>query len=252
MKLKLICCEVFFRMACLTASQSENTVDLEFTPLKAHTEADDLRSKIQAAIDRTEAEGGDYDAIVLGFGLCGNSVAGIKARNLKLVIPRAHDCCTIFLGSRHKFVQNFGDRLSAKWSSHGYLERTGDYFGGTELAKSYGFSREYDELVEQYGEENAQFVWETLHPKLPDQDKIYIRVEPFELFGFFEKFQQKVREEAEDGQEPKIQVLDGSIRLMSKLLNGEWDDEYLVVQPGKSIQPVYDMEQIICEGSAGE
>ena len=247
MKLKLICCEVFFRMACLAASQSVNTVDLEFTPLRAHTEADDLRTRIQEAIDRTETADNQYDAIVLGFGLCGNSIAGIKARGLKLIVPRAHDCCTVFLGSREKFVHNFKDRLSAQWSSHGYLERSGDYFGGTELSKSIGFSREYEDLVEQYGEENAKFVWETLHPVLPEQEKIYIRVEPFELFGFFEKFQEKVRSDTEQGKEPEILVLDGSIRLICKLLNGEWDDEFLVVHPGKSILPVYDMDRIICE-----
>jgi hypothetical protein len=244
MKLKFICCEVFFRMACLAASTSPNTVTFEFTPIKADTVSDELRAMIQAMIDRTEEEG-DWDAIILGYGLCGNGTEGLRAKRLKMVIPRAHDCCTIFMGSADKFLEHFENRLGAEWSSHGYLERGSKYLGDTELGRRMGYDREYKDLAEQYGEENAKMIWETLHPTGADQKNIYIRVEPFESLGFFEKFTQMAREEAAETGAPRdMEVLEGSMRIIRKLVDGVWDDEFLVVEPGAEIEPSYDLRKV--------
>ena len=49
-------------------------------------------------MDRTPE--GVYDAILLGYGLCGNGLAGVTARHTRLVLPRAHDCIGILMGSR--------------------------------------------------------------------------------------------------------------------------------------------------------
>jgi hypothetical protein len=132
-------------------------------------------------IDKADSED-VYEAVLLGYGLCGNSTAGLKARRQPLVIPRAHDCCTLFLGSREKFAEHFGKRLSSQWSSHGYLERSVEYLGGTETGRNIGYDREYADLVEQYGEENAEYIWETLHParNIGKDERIYIDVAPFD------------------------------------------------------------------------
>ena len=38
----------------------------------------------------------------------------------------------------------------------------------------------------------------------------------------------------------------GDLRLFRMLTNGEWnDDEFLVLEPGQSIQPNYDWDRII-------
>lgn len=164
MKLKLICCEVFMRPVCLAVARSAHTFDLEFTRLNSHVSPDAMRKLIQDKIDEA---GFSYDAVLLGFGLCGNSTAGLRAGTIPLVIPRAHDCCTIFLGSRKRFLEYFGNNLSVEWSSDGYMERGGgDYLRETELGRLLGVDNEYEELAEKYGEDNAKFIWETLHPEM--------------------------------------------------------------------------------------
>jgi len=40
-------------------------------------------------------------------------------------------------------------------------------------------------------------------------------------------------------------VLEGSSRLLRKLIHGEWDDEFLVVPPGKRVVGVYDWEEVV-------
>jgi hypothetical protein len=244
MKLKFICCEVFFRMACLAVSTSKNTVDFEFTPIKADTVSAELRAMIQSIIDKTEEED-EAEAIILGYGLCGNGTEGLRANKLKMIIPRAHDCCTIFMGSVEKFLEHFESRMGVEWSSHGYLERGSKYLGDTELGKRMGYDKEYVDLVENYGEENAKMIWETLHPSDPNQNKVYIRVEPFDELDFFEKFMEEVREEAaETGIERDVDILEGSMRLIRKLVDGDWDDEFLVVAPGTEIEPSYDLRKV--------
>lgn len=251
LRLKLICCDALFRMACAAAARSRNVVDVVFTKLQSHTEPDKLRKEIQGLIDAAEADA-EYDAVLLGYGLCGNSTAGLAARSRKLVIPRAHDCCTIFMGSRKKFEDNFGDRLSAQWSSHGYLERSHDYIGGTDLGKGLGFDRDYEALVEQYGEENAEYIWETLHPahSIGKDERIYIDVKPFDSpeYGDFHfiKYESAVMSEEESlTKPPQIQRIEGSSRLVDMLLDGEWGDDFLIVPPGATIMPVYDMERVV-------
>ena len=125
MRLRLIGCEVYSRLAYKAAATSENTIDMIFTKLQSHVEPGQLKEEIQGLIDSTP---GDYDAILLGFGLCGNSTAGLKARTVPLVIPRAHDCCTIFLGGREAFQEHFGQTPSAQWYTACYYERLGNWY----------------------------------------------------------------------------------------------------------------------------
>jgi hypothetical protein len=276
--MKLICCDVLFRMACRAAAISRNIIDIEFTRLQSHVEPAVLRKEIQGLIDKAEAEG-VYEAILLGYGLCGNSTAGLRARGRPLVIPRAHDCCTLFLGSRENFAENFGGRLSAQWSSHGYLERSHDYSGGTDLNKGIGLDKDYAALVEQYGEENAEYIWETLHPahNVGKGERIYIDVPPFDNPGgacgesaataecasgaavvpddsdfHYMRYEKAVTDEAKAGADssagaaqPVIQRIKGSTRLVDMLLDGEWGEDFLIVPPGMSIAALYDMEQVM-------
>jgi len=242
MKYKLICCEVFLREACLAIVGTPNVVDPEFTPKGAHESSNELRKIIQEKIDTVEKNGG-YDAILLGFGLCGNSTAGITARSIPLVIPRAHDCCTIFLGSRHKFMEHFKDNLSAEWSSAGYMERgeKDSYLRESDTGKLLGLDKAYEEYVEQYGEENARYIWETLHPKNESNELIYIKIPETEHLGYLQKLETYAKEIGKT-----VKVLDGDMRLIRDLVNGDWNQEdFLVVPPGETIKPVYDYDTII-------
>ena len=126
MKLKLICCEVFLREACLILSNSPHTIDPEFTPKGSHDNPAQLRKLLQDKINSIPSSAG-YDAVLLGYGICGNATAGLTAGSVPLIIPRAHDCCTILLGSRERFVECFQKNLSAEWSSAGYMERGENY-----------------------------------------------------------------------------------------------------------------------------
>jgi hypothetical protein len=242
MKLKLIACEVLTREIGYCAAQSPHTLDIEFTKKDAHDNADNLRTIIQDKIHA--ADGQDYDAILLGIGLCGNSTAGIKSEKTKIIIPRAHDCCTIFLGSRQRFQELFQNRPSTPFTSAGYMERgTSLMHDSSDFAKGQGLQQSMEEYAAIYGEENARYLWETLHQNTEEQNKdiVYIEIPELAHLGFADKCKDWAKLENKNFvKEP------GSIELIHKLLSGDWnEEEFLTVIPGEAIEPVYDWDQII-------
>lgn len=240
MRYKLICCEVFLREACFAISLSPHTVDPEFTEKAAHDMPNQLKELLQEKINKAE-ECGYYDAILLGFGLCGNGTVGLKSSKVPLIIPRAHDCCTIFLGSREKFLEYFRDNLSAEWTSAGYMERGESYTRETDTTKMLGLDMEYEKYVELYGEDNAKYLWEILHPAPVSDELTYIDTPETTHLNFIEK----IKEEAQ-GSNKKLRILPGNTRMIHKLIMGDWDEkDFLIVMPGKEIKGVYDQEKVV-------
>jgi hypothetical protein len=245
MLLKLICCNVFQREACLAIAYSPHTIDPEFLELGEHAQPDRLRQTIQARIDAVEQQAKTYDAVLLLYGLCGNAGIGLHARSTRLVIPRAHDCCTILLGSRERFRQHFEHNLSAPFSSVGYLER-GDYFLRTDLGDGQiHYGDQYAALVEQYGEDNAKYIWESLHPEGLEPsgtDAVFIEIPETACLGGGDEFRAKVEAEGK-----QYRSLEGDIRLIRGLIDGDWNpDEFLIVESGQQTAGVYDWQEVIC------
>lgn len=239
MRLKMISCEVFARLVYSAAARSSHIIDMEFTALRSHTKPEQLRNEIQAIIDRTPDK---YDAILLGYGLCGNGTAGLKARRVPLVIPRAHDCCTIFLGSRSSFLEYFGRTPSARWSSFCYYERLGGWeHDGAMAGAAEGRNWCMEELAAKYGQENAEYIMEMLKVKDDVGFLTFIELPGFENEAVKESF---IRYAAENGKEPRF--VPGSTRLVDMLLSGCWnDDEFLTVPAGAETKPIYDHDRVI-------
>ncbi|MEI8194931.1 MAG: DUF1638 domain-containing protein [Phycisphaerae bacterium] len=244
MLLKLISCNVFLREACWCIARSPHVVDPEFTELGEHVHAPRLRELIQGRIDAAENSGKAYDAILVLFGLCGNATVGLQARKIPLVIPRAHDCCTILLGSKARFQEHFGATPSTLFSSSGYFER-GNYFLRTgDDAPTVQMGDAYAELVKQYGQEDADYVWQTMHPKSEnptDNRAVFINLPQTTELGIEARFQAKAQEEGK-----QFVSLPGDIRLIENLLFGKWDAaEFLTVKPGQATAGVYDFDQVL-------
>lgn len=252
---KLISCNVFQRELCAALAGQPGLVDPEFLALGLHERPELLRTALQERIDLVSAAsdaatgtpaawGGvaekTYDAILLGYGLCGNGLAGLQARTIPLVLPRAHDCCTLLLGSRAAFIEHFGESLSASWSSAGYIERGATYFRSSDMGVNIGYGLEYADLVAKYGEENAVFVWETLHPVIEETTLRFIETDETAALGYAEQMRVRAADEGKD-----FVLYRGSSRLLKALIAGGWDEEeFLIVPPGAKVEPSYDHKRI--------
>ncbi len=253
MHLKLIGCEVFTREVCHCVARSPHIVDIEFTAKDSHDNPESLRQIIQTKIDAC-AESRNYDAILLCFGLCGNSTLDLQAREIPIVIPRAHDCCTLFLGSKSQFKDHFGDKPSSRFTSTGYMERGGDSFAHdpSDVARVMGFGKTYDDYVREYGEDGAKYIWETLHSAYEKLDEdntiIFIDIPETSHLGFASKCEEQARAEGKE-----FVRLPGSIALIEKLIFGDWNEnDFLVVKPGHRIIGIYDWDEIVDAKEVGK
>ena len=169
MRLKLIACEVLYRELCAVVARSVNQVDLEFLPKGLHDLGSGrMRARIQEAVDG--AAGGPYEAVLLGYALCGNGLAGLEARSVPLIVPRAHDCITLFLGSRKRYREYFDSHAGVYFQTSGWIER--GQGSGTQLSWA------FDDLVERYGEEDARYIYQELTKHYRQFAFIEMGVEP--------------------------------------------------------------------------
>lgn len=237
LRIKFICCDVFARLAYAAAAVSPHIVDLELLPMLAHMEPAKLRAELQSRIDQIES--GTYDKLVLGYGLCGNATAGLKAA-ISMVMPRVHDCCTLFMGSREKFLQVFGENLSTRWCTCGYYERC--YRDGLrDEYENYRTNPEYIKLLDEYGEENAEYVWHTLHPPVETKEAVYIKLDGFEYGDSQSGYQAQIEQMGK-----KVRVEAGNAEWFFRLVNGPWEvNDFLEIIPGESVMPVYDMSEVV-------
>lgn len=220
MRLKLIACSVFLREISELIAVSANRVDPVFFELGRHEKPDELRTEIQAELDRTK---GAYDAVALLFGLCGNTAAGLRSDKYTLVIPRAHDCALLLLGNRIAHREHFGANPSRSYDCIGYLERRRNL----ETA-------EYETHVEEFGREEADFLREQLHGKENEDERIFIVTPPCASIPL--------------ERPPEIRYRDvaGDMRLLKMLIDGDWPDEaFLTIPPGKRIKAMYDLDRVM-------
>lgn len=236
-RFKALICEVLARQAYYVAAFSPNVIDIELVSKGLHTEPDKLRAFLQGRLDAVEA--GRYDAVLLGYGLCSNSIAGISCARATMVVPRAHDCITLYLGSGERYATEFRGTPGTYWFTPDYIERGGD---GDRIplgadADSKDLSKTYQEYVSKYGQDNADYLMEVMGAwKQHYKRAAYISTAEMTL----PDYQGEVRDLAERrGWE--YQCLNGSLVIIRDLLEGRWDEErFLTVAAGQTIAPTYD------------
>lgn len=235
MKLKLIACKVLFRELSRLAAESENQIDVTWLRQGYHNVPEKLRALLQAEIDAVESgedphsndlREEDFDAILIGYGLCSNAAAGLTARRHRLVIPRAHDCITLFLGGKERYAELFETIPGCFWYTQSWIECAA-------MPCRAGQERQRREFEAQgYDEETIDYLLEELGGLEHYSSAAYIRMpgERGEDGPAFTK-------EAADYFGWQYHELTGSPRLLEKLVAGDWNEEdFLVLEPGETAE----------------
>ena len=234
MRLKLISCEVLFREMCDACAHSPHQVDVEFLPKGLH----DLGGKpmavrIQEVVDRTPE--GVYEAILLGYGLCGHGLDGLTSRHTPLVLPRAHDCIALLMGSGARHQAYFEDNPGTYYRSTGWLERGK---GLQQLTpNTVGFDESLEAMISKYGQDNGSYLYEEMTRYRSNYRKLTFIETGLEAGGKF------IAEAAAEAMEKSwiFERLTGDLAWLRRLVDGEWAEaEFLVTAPGERIAPSYD------------
>ncbi len=241
MRIKVLSCSVFARLVYLQAASSPHIVDVELVDQGLHDNARVLRTELQRQIDAVDAAA--YQAIVLAFGLCNRSLEGLQARDIPIAIPRAHDCITIYLGSRDRYNAEFSATPGTYYYSDDYLERQSvSSAKGRRISMGVGTGIEddYEALVAKYGEDNAQYLLEVMGGWQQHYQRAAYIETGSETDGRYRA--QAQEDAAKYGW--RFEQLVGNMTLVRRLLAGDWDDDFLVVQPGQRIVATHDRQVI--------
>lgn len=243
MRIKCLGCDALARMIYLSAAQSPHIVDVSLFQLGLHRKPADLQMRLQAEIDAAQGQG--YDAVAMAYGLCGKSTNGLVARDVPVVVPKAHDCITLFLGSRERYEEQHQKAPGTYWYALDYIER-GSQGGekvvlGSSMDDGRSIETVYEEYVAKYGRDNADYLMEVMGAWRSH----YERAAFIDLgIGNSQVVEGQAREEAAR-RGWNFERITGDIVLIRRLLTGDWDKDFVVLQPGQKLGMAYD-DEIIC------
>jgi hypothetical protein len=213
------------REAYFCAARSKNIIDVVLMQQGLHNEPEKLRCQVQKALERTaDVQGRDYDASLLGYGLCSNGIVGLSAK-ITVVVPRGHDCITLLLGSKEKYQEYFDSHRGVYWFSPGWIET--DTQPGKER-----YEYTLKQYIEKYGRDNAEYLMQVEQGWMKEYNwATYID------WGFA-----NAREEKEYTRSCaeflgwNYDEIKGDPSLIQRLLDGEWtESDFLIVRAGQKI-----------------
>ncbi len=233
LRLHVIACPVFQRELELLAVEAKTRLEFRHLKMGLHEgSAGDLRTALQKAIDGVGS--GQGDAIVIAYGLCNRGVVGLQARELPVVIPRAHDCIGMLLGSSRSYLAQLEAQPGTYFQSAGWLEnspangdiRRQDFTFGPNA----NVTRE--QLIEKYGEDNADYLLEQFNHFTRYYERLLYIATPV---PGSEKWEATAKEIAR-GRGWKFERLPGDLGWLRRLVGGEWNDrEFLTLRPGERV-----------------
>ncbi len=215
---KIIACQVVIEE--LLPLLPEGT-DYETLDLGLHVNPDKLRATLQEKIDGASKETG---TILLGYGLCSRAVVGLRSEKCSLVVPCVDDCIGIFLGSREAYLKQAKAEPGTYYLTKGWIEAGDNLFG------------DHNQMMKRYGSEQAEALIKRM---LQNYTRlVFINTGQWEV----ERYRRYSRDMASRFG-LRFEEIEGSKTLVTKMVNGPWDEDLVVVSPGQPIS-----YEIFCEG----
>jgi len=189
-------------------------VTAEVLDFGLHRTPEKLREALQESIDKNC---GDADTILLGYGLCSMGVVGLTAPTCTLVVPRVDDCIAIFLGSNGAYRKQSEKEPGTFYLTKGWIEvcDTPD--------------DEYNRLIERYGQKRADRVMGVMFQHYTRL--LYIDTGQADQ----ERYRDSARLNAKR-LNLRYEEIPGSVALIRKMIDGPWDDDFVVARPGEKIK----------------
>jgi hypothetical protein len=173
-----------------------------------------MKGVVQEEIDRADQWEGDY--IILSYGLCSNGIVGVKSKSHSIVIPRVHDCITLFLGSWDKYMEEHKKEPGTYYLTKGWIEEEKSPIGI------------YKEYCQRYDKETAEWV-------IKEELKNYTRIA---LVDMGVELSETHREHAKENARflhLRYEEIKGSLEFFEKMLRGLWDKDFIVLKPGEEV-----------------
>jgi len=223
-RIALLACRVFEREIALHTAGASHIAETRFFEVGLHDRPDKLRETLQEALDGLDARE-DIDAVVLAYGLCGCGTAGLRAHRHKFVIPRAHDCIAVFMGSKESYAAQQQRCPTCYYYTPGWnRERR---VPGPERLESLRA-----ELAKQFDEDNVDFLLETEREAWALHDTVF----------YIDLGTDDAETEAEYASRCaawlgwRFERMRGDPALLRDMLWGNWDAQrFQIIEPGSQL-----------------
>jgi hypothetical protein len=225
-RIALLACSVFESEIAMRIADHPNVVVQQQYEIGLHDHPETLRKTLQEAIDAMDSRD-DIDAIALLYGLCGCGTAGLLARHHRLVIPRAHDCITVFMGSKEKYGAHQRSCPSCYYYTPGW-NRSRRVPGPEKLEAM------KEELNQRFDPEDVEFLLESEC----DQWKLHDTATYLDLGTSDAQAEAEYAAACAKWLGWKFEHLPGDPRLLEDLLAGNWNDaeRFQIIEPGEQLQ----------------
>jgi hypothetical protein len=249
LRLKMIACKALYREVSLLTANCENYVDVTYIKQGLHDTPKILNDTLNSEIAKIDAGddihstkpeyGRDFDAILLGYGLCSNGIVGLSSKKYPIIVPRSDDCIALFLGSYEKYKQEYDKNSGTYWYTASWIENSNMPSESTRKEM-------YKHYVKKYGEDNADFLLENMLSIKNYSRAAYVSWDALD----FPQYEQYTQDAAEYyGWE--YEKIKGSPQLLADFIEGNWDDRFLVAPPNHKIVADYGTSVVKCEKCSG-
>lgn len=153
----------------------------------------------------------------------------------------------VFLGSKERYAAFSQQNVGTYLYSPGWIERDIDPADVTDgITTQLGMNKSYEAYVEEFGEENAEYIMEMLGGYEQSYSKVaFINTK----VGNIAYYRKKLKEKAESVNWIPAEI-EGDNALLLRFLNGDWDEnDFAVILPQHKIVATYD-DDIIGHASA--
>ena len=190
---------------------NKHGIDTLMVEYALHMLPDALRERLKGIV--AEAKG--YDTILFGYGLCSNGTASLGSHEHTLVVPKVHDCISILLGSRYLYDREFAEFPATYYLSKGWIDQKA------------GPLDSYKEYLGKYDESTAKWLIEMEYAN-------YKRVVYIHTVEAPDRYIEHAKEVA-DFLGVAFEEREGSLKLLEKLIAGNWDREFIINPPGQIV-----------------
>jgi hypothetical protein len=213
------------------ASRSPHRVDIDFIDQGLHEFPGKLKQELLQALGRPKA--GEYDYVLLNYGLCGNGTLGITHGELPVVIHAVHDCIPLLFGDSAAHREYTFGRPGTFWYSGGWI----DGFplpGGEDYRSKYRefYGRDINDaqrdsiermLMQNYT--HLSFIrWDELGEKVARMGREYTT-----------RCVRSLNERL--GLRMSYDELRGSPSILQKFVDGDWEGgDFVLLEPGRKLQ----------------
>jgi hypothetical protein len=226
-RIVLVACKVL-AAALERVLPQDLAAEVSFLDYGLHRVPVKLTDAVQEALVQIE----EPSLVVLGYGLCGNGLRGIRSGVHTLLAPRTDDCIALLLGSYRSYMHQFAKSPGTYYLTKGWLE------SGSHPLK------EYHEYLPKYGPDTTMWL---LDQQYANYERIaLVASNPEELAAYREQAQEVARfcerwnmryEEIAGSDDFVRRLIATAIGLRDGSLTPDTvEADFLVIPPGQEIR----------------